>query len=138
MNKYQEALARVKLDFENRIKNDNILMVGQIDIDSLQELVEKQTPKEPIIETDFMFYELEMYEYIYLICPNCRSILSDESEEIISNNKDYYKKDYYNQDINFCHCCGQKLDWNLLDEIVNQEAISKDEKKLKELINDTD
>ncbi len=123
MNKYQEVLARVRLDFEDRIKTNNILMVGRIDIEILQEIVDKQTPKKPIIETDFMFYEEEMYEYIYLICPNCRSILSDESEEIISNNKYYYKKDDFNQDINFCHCCSQKLDWNLLDEIFSLELI---------------
>lgn len=123
MNKYQKALDRVRLDFEDRIKTDNILMVGQIDIDILQELVDKQIPKKPIIETDYMFYELGPYEYIYLICPHCKSKLIDESEDgnledLISNNKDYYK-----QDINFCHCCGQKLDWNILDEIFSLELI---------------
>lgn len=128
MNKYQKALDRVRLDFEERIKTDNILMVRQIDIDILHELVDKQIPKKPIIETDYMFYELEPYEYIYLICPHCKSKLIDESEDgnledLISNNKDYFKKDYYKQDINFCHCCGQKLDWNILDEIFNLELI---------------
>ncbi|MGI6155752.1 MAG: hypothetical protein ACOYEB_07375 [Enterococcus lemanii] len=120
--KYQEALERVRLDFEDRIKTENILMVGRLEIDILEELVDKQTPKKPIIENDFMFYEEEMYEYIYLICPNCNSKLSDEIEDIIFKNIEYYKKDYYNQDINFCHCCGQKLDWSLLDEVFCKEV----------------
>lgn len=145
MSKYQEALLElgkytVVLSWS---KNQTCSINELNEFKLLQELVDKQTPKEPIIETDYMFYEEEMYEYIYLICPNCKSKLIDESEDgnledLISNNKDYYKKDYYNQDINFCHCCSQKLEWNFLDEIVYQEAISKAEKKLKELINDTD
>ncbi len=130
MNKYQEVLLElgkytVVLSWS---KNQTCSINELNEFKLLQEIVDKQTPKKPIIETDYMFYELELYEYIYLICPNCRSKLVDESEEgnledIISNNKDYYKKDYYNQDINFCHCCGQKLDWNLLDEIFSLELI---------------
>jgi hypothetical protein len=130
MNKYQEALLElgkytVVLSWS---KNQTCSINELNEFKLLQELVDKATPKKPIIETDFMFYELEMYEYIYLICPNCKSKLIDESEEgnledLISNNKDYYKKDYYNQDIKFCHCCGQKLDWNILDEIFKLELI---------------
>ena len=140
MSKYQEALLElgkytVVLSWS---KNQTCSINELNEFKLLQELVDKATPKKPIIKTDYMFYESEMYEYIYLICPNCKSKISDDSVDIISNNKDYYTKDYYNQDINFCHCCSQKLEWNFLDEIVYQEAISKTEKKLKELINDTD
>jgi hypothetical protein len=124
MSKYQEALLElgkytVVLSWS---KNQTCSINELNEFKLLQELVDKATPKKPIIETDFMFYEEEMYEYIYLICPNCKSKISPDSEDITSNNKDYYKKDYYNQDINFCHCCGQKLDWNFLDEIYSKEV----------------
>lgn len=50
MNKYQEAIKRVELDFEDRIKEDNTLMVGRIDIEVLQELVDKYSEKEEKIK----------------------------------------------------------------------------------------
>lgn len=50
MNEYQEAIKRVELDFEDRIEEDNILMVGRIDIDALQELVDKETPMKPTLK----------------------------------------------------------------------------------------
>lgn len=124
MNKYQEVLLElgkytVVLSWS---KNQTCSINELNEFKLLQELVDKATPKKPIIKTDYMFYELEMYEYVYLICPNCKSKISDDSVDIISNNKDYYTKDYYNQDIKFCHCCGQKLDWNFLDEIYSKEV----------------
>lgn len=60
MNKYQEAIKRVELDFEDRVEEDNILMVGRMDIEALQRLVDKATPMKPI--------QLEEGKYS---CPSC-------------------------------------------------------------------
>ena len=55
MNKYQEALERVRSDLEDRIETDNILMVGRMDIVILSEACkkakkyeEKETPYKPV------------------------------------------------------------------------------------------
>lgn len=62
----------------------------------LQELVDKETPKEPILYTDVIHGEEEnVYE-----CPKCGSFLGYENE---------CKEEYY-QSL-YCSGCGQRLDW---------------------------
>lgn len=63
----------------------------------LQELVGKETPKEPILYTDVIHGEEEnVYE-----CPKCGSFLGYENE---------CKEEYY-QSL-YCSGCGQRLDWS--------------------------
>ena len=66
MNKYQDALNRCESDFEDRIENDNILI--------LQELVDLATPKKPVGWNDQCWYcgeHLNIYEEPPNYCPNC-------------------------------------------------------------------
>lgn len=94
MNKYQEALERVKIDFNDRVENDEVLLVGQIDIDNLQEIVDKETPKKVkvIDEPDL--------HYIYY-CPSCGATLMVD------------RKKHPKHLFNYCGKCGQKLDWDI-------------------------
>lgn len=106
MNKYQEALDKVKsvpLFIEPKpdrngwtiyLEVSSIEEKNKTDIDVLQELVDKATPKKPIKKT----YEYEsMYEEIliktYYIC-GCEKF------------SDVHRVD------RFCPKCGQAIDWS--------------------------
>ena len=90
MNKYEEAL-------ETIMKQIDILCEDGIFINFrhnneyfiLKELVDKATPKKPIIEGPFI-REKDTF------CPNCKIniCLTPSSKP------------------NFCWCCGQELDWS--------------------------
>ena len=98
-SKYQEALDRVKeiyiyiyiyLCDEFNLKKLAVKMNDDIEV--LQELVDKATPKKPFYEADG--YD-ENGELIYdtWICPNCNH---------------YYEVDY--DDYDYCPNCGQRLE----------------------------
>ena len=74
----------------------------------LQELVDKQTPMKPRIEIEDLDYEQCQYGNDYFVCNECGSTLYEDTEHLKIN--DY--QDQYNQDIEYYHCCGQKLDWS--------------------------
>lgn len=80
--------------------------------DLLQELVDKATPKKPRIKFDYTDFDGIQYGFGYYIypyvCPNCSSTLYEDTEELKIN--DF--QDNYNQDIEYCRCCGQALDWS--------------------------
>lgn len=84
INKYQEAIKRVELDFEDSIEKDNIGMVGRIDIERLQELVDKETPKKP------------RYRPSGNIKCGCGLQMYEEQQ-------DWYR---------YCSSCGQRIDWS--------------------------
>lgn len=74
MNKYQDALRRCESDFEDRIDNNNILMLGRMDIESLEELVDLATPKKPTGWNNECWgcgEQLNTYEEPPKYCPNC-------------------------------------------------------------------
>lgn len=73
----------------------------------LQELIDKEKPKKVSIEFEDFDYELSKFGCDYYICSKCDSVLYEDTEHLKIN--DY--KDNFNQDIKYCHCCGQKLDW---------------------------
>lgn len=95
MNKYQEALDRIRFDILNCGDCDgdfdkNICKTKcdfKKDIDCLQELVDKETPEEPEIVDrigQFTFYK----------CKACESVICKRDLE---------------PDDNYCPDCGQKL-----------------------------
>ena len=89
MNKYQEAYQRLT----NRIyKNDHIEDVYK-DLEVVGELVDKATPKKPIIKCVLGYYEC--------VCPTC------------NNSAVIY--------LNHCECCGQKLDWSKVEVNCDEE-----------------
>lgn len=90
MNKYQEAL---KIAYEMMNQADwGAMKIGCVQLKTLQELVDKETPvktiKEPIIRDRYRLYK----NY----CPICKQ------ELLILGN--------------YCLHCGQKVDWSGDDE----------------------
>ena len=116
MNKYQKALWNITLNLNDNIPTDNY---GQ-DLNILQMLVDKATPKKPkkakrlIRKLDYPDFEGIQYGFGYYVwpscyvCPNCSSTLYEDTEELKIN--DF--QDNYNQDIEYCRCCGQALEWS--------------------------
>ena len=79
MNKYQDAL-----DFIIAATNGGNGMVKELN--TLQELVDKATPKK---------VEKNIEDVSY--CPNCKVVVANKN--IIN-------------DLNYCHYCGQAVDWS--------------------------
>nr|DAU24008.1 MAG TPA: fibrinogen [Caudoviricetes sp.] len=105
MNKYQEALNNLvkvscpkqtfckKCDFEKVCNCD-----AKQDINTLQELVDKATPKKPLVKH---YEEIGEKPYIKTCCPNgCRIQLSKATD-----------RDYAHEH-RFCNKCGQAIDWS--------------------------
>ena len=99
-NKYQEALNNVKTAPSFMGGNDRYKYVLQSsipfmeDIDTLQELVNKETPLTPTYKNTYMEYKEHYldkdYEMLYH-CPKCDSVVCP---------------------IDRCRMCNQNLDWN--------------------------
>ncbi len=87
MSKYQEALEKIKeeLEFGSRFDYD---VYFKKEVKLLQELVERVTPKKPIVKNEF--YD-ELYGDIKY-CPNCNSMFEYMDE--------------------YCSECGQNIDWS--------------------------
>ena len=101
MNTYKDKLEFVKkniLDTKvTRYQDASIRPILRYCLERLQELVEKETPKEPILYTDVIHGKEEnVYE-----CPNCSSFLGYEEE---------CKEEEYQS--TYCCGCGQKIDWS--------------------------
>ena len=108
MNKYQEALNKiVKSSCPNCIDNNgcsscdiqkNCNCQAKSWVDTLQELVNKETPKNPIIQG---------CQVTIHYCPNCKKELIVTNDGIV----------IYKTKTNYCDECGQKLDWSDEDEL---------------------
>lgn len=101
MNNYQSKLETVKKytlePGHARYTSASICPVLRHCLEGLQELVDKETPKEPILYTDVIHgEETNVYQ-----CPKCSSFLGYEEE---------CKEEEY-QSL-YCSGCGQKLDWS--------------------------
>ena len=97
MNKYQEALDYAKKHLDSK---QDLEKVGV-----LQELVDRETPKKPILsdtwkdeeQTD-IYDENGFIDPIVSICPNCRKYGIFDFE--------------YGEKFNYCKHCGQAIDWS--------------------------
>ncbi|MCM1130117.1 MAG: hypothetical protein NC310_00440 [Roseburia sp.] len=88
MNNYQEAL-------NNLCGCDAAYYQGDKDVETLQELVNKETPIKPI---ENHYEEKGQEPYIKYTCPRCEQL----------NNKRYSLCSLHR----YCPICGQKLDWS--------------------------
>ena len=83
MNKYQEALARMWEGLQTEFKE---LGLAYSDKQTLQELVDRDTPKKPIWEHAYMCNKCfnQVVENNMNFCPNCGQALdwTNESEQI--------------------------------------------------------
>ena len=66
-NKYEEALARCVSDFEDRVATDTVLMVGRMDLEALEELVNLATPAKKELETEVLLYKQRIKELEELV-----------------------------------------------------------------------
>lgn len=106
MTEYQEALENVKE--VAKWQRNTYIRYGYIceeDIEALEELVEKATPKKPSFDKDWedeetkdIYDEYGVINEIVCECPNCHKHGIYDSE--------------YGVRFNHCHECGQALDWN--------------------------
>ena len=117
MDRYQEALERIIVNFcctcdifdceKDKLKKIHYDCPFLEDIYILQELVDKETPKKPVIKK---FKESEHY-----ICPNCKNHkfgILDYGE---------YKNEFRKGSnlTLYCPNCGQRLDWS--EEVCQQK-----------------
>ena len=82
MNKYQEALSSILFTLHLRVKPKILGNCEDENLEVLQELVDRATPKKPI-------YESKLSRYGYR-CPICELFVDDD----------------------FCKNCGQAIDWS--------------------------
>ena len=91
MNKYKEALLSIKFSLGMRVKPKYVYESEKENFDILEELVEKATPKKGILKYDD-------FGDGTLCCPNCKNPIIN-----VWNKRNYKPK--------YCHCCGQRIDW---------------------------
>ena len=84
MSKYTEALSSIYFTMHNRVKPRALGHCEDKNLELLEELVERATPKKPTSEKE-----------IFYLCPVCNEFVGDE----------------YDSD-NYCHNCGQAIDWS--------------------------
>ena len=105
MNTYKDKLEFVKKNILDpkvtRYQVASIRPILRYCLERLQELVDKETPKEPILYTDVIHGKEEnVYQ-----CPNCSSFLGYEEE---------CKEEEYQS--TYCCGCGQRLDWSKMQD----------------------
>lgn len=102
MNKYEKALADVANETVDRLA-DGYYQPKTVEhfhssaINILRELVERATPKEPLIAfADGVTADGSIVQKTALVCPSCKSLLVERQK--------------------YCHFCGQAIDWRVEDE----------------------
>ena len=104
MNKYQESLKIVEKSCISVAMEFNLGILFKEDekaLETLQELVDKETPKKFKIKTD------KDGRTIW-VCPNCSDVLMKFWSEVETI-----------RPFNYCDECGQRLDWS--DEVCRQK-----------------
>lgn len=100
MNKYQKALNKINTEFWNYYGWEHCTE----EINLLQQLVDKVTPKKPIKEIISDAYDCDDrnidFEWERTKCPHCDDDLINEYE-----NRDF-------EDYDYCPFCGGRLDWS--------------------------
>ena len=102
MSKYTEALSSIYFTMHNRVKPKTLGHCEDKNLEVLEELVERATPKPVNKKSAIMSY---MKTHILLHtgnCPICDKAVSHSS--------------YVEKDGLFCDDCGQALDWGEDDE----------------------
>lgn len=102
MNKYQQAL-----NFLYNTIKDNLISFDDTEkeaVEILQELVDKATPKNPVLSEDYHnedqtdIYDENGHIYPYMcVCPNCKKPTIYDFE--------------YNVKFDYCRDCGQRILW---------------------------
>lgn len=104
-SKYQEAKSNIVNTLVRQIGYEAYKNLYSEDFDTLQELVDKATPKRPILnkiwedeDTKTIYDEYGRINETLCVCPNC-------------GESDIYDFEY-NTRFKCCSNCGQVIDWN--------------------------
>ena len=104
MNKYQQALDRMEENYYNNDTSFGAMKNFKKDVETLQELVDKTTPKNPVLSEDLRdedqtdIYDENGHIYPYMcVCPNCKKPTIYDFE--------------YNVKFDYCRDCGQRILW---------------------------
>ena len=93
MSKYTEALSSIYFTMHNRVKPKTLGHCEDKNLEVLEELVDKATPKKPINQSTPVVRQG--------YCPNCKG----ELRKLGSRNEVVLEGQLY------CGSCGQALDW---------------------------
>ena len=91
MSKYTEALSSIYFTMHNRVKPKTLGHCEDKNLEELEELVERATPKKPKITIHNGF------------CPNCHNAFG------LERTRQAMLRPYW---LSFCPVCGQALDWS--------------------------
>lgn len=94
MSKYTEAISSIYFTMHNRVRPKTLGYCEDKNLEVLEELVERATPKKPINQST----PLVRQGY----CPNCKG----ELRKLGSRNEVVLEGQLY------CSSCGQALDWS--------------------------
>ena len=104
MNEFQEALDRVKEDYEDTCSLGMRPMFSYDDIYKMQKLVDRATPKRPV--------KLEIYESDEVIMPKYTTSIGKYMCEDCGLT--WFIVDEHVWQNKFCNQCGQAIDWEWL------------------------
>ena len=91
MSKYTEALSSIYFTMHSRVKPKTLGHCEDKNLEVLEELVERATPKKPDVNINNGY------------CPNCHQAFG------LERTRQAMLKPYW---LSFCPCCGQALDWS--------------------------
>lgn len=90
MNKYTEALTSIYFTMHNRVKPKTLGHCEDKNLEVLEELAERATPKKPDVNINNGY------------CPNCHQAFG------LERTRQAMLRPYW---LSFCPYCGQALDW---------------------------
>ena len=91
MSKYTEALSSIYFTMHNRVKPKTLGHCEDKNLEVLEELAERATPKKPDVNINNGY------------CPNCHQAFG------LERTRQAMLRPYW---LSFCPCCGQALDWS--------------------------
>ena len=95
MSKYTEALSSIYFTMHSRVKPKTLGHCEDKNLEVLEELVERATPKKPDVNINNGY------------CPNCHQAFG------LERTRQAMLRPYW---LSYCPCCGQALDWGGNDE----------------------
>lgn len=96
MSKYTEAISSIYFTMHNRVKPKTLGHCEDKNLEVLEELAERATPKKPDVNINNGY------------CPNCHQAFG------LERTRQAMIRPYW---LSYCPCCGQALDWSKDDEI---------------------
>lgn len=119
MSKYQEAKDNIVNTLARQIDYKTYKNLYSKDFDTLQELVDKATPKKIIYE-DIGYDHYKNVNVYGCICPSCGLHIIEFTDDDVSTDSDDIETMFNSSMVhhghqglnNFCNRCSQAFDWN--------------------------